>query len=202
MQAFRIRLLLVLVTSAFYSATQAQSTQPSLLLDAADVAALKQRVAGPFAAQWKEYKAEVDDALKKPVELPPRGGNWSHNYVCPEHGARLRQGRKIGDWQWEHTCPVGPHTLKGGDPSKPTTDFDGNGIAGVHMGYAEGLVGLGMAYQVTGDRKYADRAREILLAYADKYATYPFHNNWGRSTAGFIPFTRGETAANALGWTR
>jgi hypothetical protein len=34
---------------------------------------------------------------------------------------------------------------------------------------------LGMAYQLTGDRKYADRAREILLGYADRYLQYPLH---------------------------
>jgi hypothetical protein len=152
---------------------------PRLLLDQADVAALKQRVAGPFAQQWKQFLAAADKALNDPVELPPRGGNWSHNYVCPEHGTRLKRGERIGPWQWIHTCPTGPHTLKG-DPSKATTDFDGNGIASVHGDNADTTVTLGVAYQVTGDEKYARRAREILLAYADKYLTYPLHTNQGK----------------------
>src|SRR5690242_13236243 len=63
---------------------------PRLLRDQKDVEALKAKIAGPFAKQWEAYKAEADAALAKPVELPPRGGNWSHNYVCPEHGARLK----------------------------------------------------------------------------------------------------------------
>src|SRR5436190_744188 len=134
------RLMSVLIVS-FASCIRAADLPPTprLLVDQKDLAALKQKIDGPFSAQWKTLRDDVDQSLKEPVVLPPRGGNWSHNYVCPEHGARLTRGKKIGDWQWEHTCPVGPHTIKG-DPSKATTDFDGNGIMGVHLDYSEQLV--------------------------------------------------------------
>ena len=100
---------------------------PRLLLDRKDIDVLKQKIQGPFANQWKELRDGVDREMEKPIELPPRGGNWSHNYVCPEHRARLKLGKQIGPWQWEHICPIGPHVLRG-DPSKGTTDFDGNAI--------------------------------------------------------------------------
>jgi hypothetical protein len=167
----------------------AQSTAPSLpphprlLLDQKDVDALKSKIAGPFARQWADYRADADRILAAPVELPPRGGNWSHNYVCPEHGARLKQGKKIGAWEWEHTCPVGPHTLRG-NPDKATLDFDGNAIMAAHNNLAEAVVNLGVVYQVTGDDRYAKRAREILLAYADRYQQYPLHDNQGRPGKG------------------
>jgi hypothetical protein len=165
----------------FCSIASAQDfpAHPRLLLDRNDIDQLKLKIAGPFAAQWKEFRAGVDRDLTKAVELPPRGGNWSHNYVCPEHGARLKQGKQIGPWEWEHICPVGPHTLHG-DPSNATTDFDGNGIMGAHLDFADELVGLGVVYQVSGEKKYADKGREILLAYADKYESYPVHDNQGR----------------------
>jgi len=153
---------------------------PRLLLNQADVDALKVKVAGPFARQWDQWRREADGLLASTVELPPRGGNWSHNYVCPEHGARLRRGKKIGPWQWEHICPVGNHVLRG-DPSKGTTDFDGNAISQIHMDYADGTVTLGVAYRVTGDSRYAARAKETLLAYADKYRSYPIHDNQGKA---------------------
>jgi hypothetical protein len=121
----------------------------------------------------------MDKAVEKAVELPPRGGNWFHNYVCPTHGSHLKQGRKIGPWQWEHKCPVGPHTLNG-DPSQATLDFDGCSIGGIHYEYSSLVRDLGIAYQVTGDRRYADHARTILLAYAQRYLTYPQHNNQGQ----------------------
>jgi hypothetical protein len=99
---------------------------PRLLIDQQDLAALRQKIqTPPFAQRWNALKAEADKSLNEPIELPPRGGNWSHNYVCPVHGTRLKQGKQIGPWQWEHICPTGPHTLLG-DPSKATLDFDGN----------------------------------------------------------------------------
>ncbi|HWC59780.1 MAG TPA: heparinase II/III family protein, partial [Verrucomicrobiae bacterium] len=154
---------------------------PRLLLDGNGIAALKKRIAvAPWAAaSWNELKARADRDLKKAVVLPPRGGNWSHNYVCPEHGARLKLGKQIGPWQWEHICPVGDHVLHG-DPTKATLDFDGNAISSIHGDYAREIVDDGLVYQVTGDARYAAHAREILLAYADRYLTYPVHDNQGK----------------------
>ena len=117
--------------------TNALTPHPRLLLSSEGVAALKERIsAAPWAAaSWQDLKARADRELAKPIELPPRGGNWSHNYVCPEHGARLKQGKQIGPWQWEHICPVGNHVLHG-DPSKSTLDFDGNAISSIHSAVA------------------------------------------------------------------
>ena len=161
--------------------TNALPPHPRLLLSGEGIAALKERIASaPWAAgSWKELKARADRNLKKNIDLPPRGGNWSHNYVCPEHGARLKQGKQIGPWQWEHICPVGNHVLRG-NPARATLDFDGNAIANVHADYAREIIDDGLIYQVTSDARYAAHAREILLAYAERYLTYPVHDNEGR----------------------
>jgi hypothetical protein len=176
-------LILTGLLTAASSAAQTNSLppHPRLLLSADGIAELKVRIAtAPWAkASWKELKARVDRDMDRPILLPPRGGNWSHNYVCPEHGARLRQSKQIGPWQWEHICPVGDHVLRG-DPTKATLDFDGNSIAGIHANYAREVIDDGLLYQVTGDPHYAARARAILLAYADRYLTYPVHDNEGR----------------------
>ena len=158
---------------------------PRLLLNSNGLAALKQRVAAePWAkASWAELVRDADKALSAPVALPPRGGNWSHNYVCPTHGARLSQGKQLGKWQWEHICPVGHHALKG-DPAKATLDFDGNAIAGVHFNLAQQAVNNGLAFQVTADARYARKAREILMAYSERYLTYPLHDNQGKQGSG------------------
>lgn len=171
----------ILLTAPSPAQTNTLSQHPRLLLSTEGIAALKARIAAaPWAeASWKDLKARVDRGLAKPIALPPRGGNWSHNYVCPEHGARLKQGKQIGPWQWEHICPVGNHVLRG-DPSKGTLDFDGNTISGIHEDYAQEIVNDGLVYQVTGDAHYAAHARDILLAYAERYLTYPVHDNQGK----------------------
>jgi hypothetical protein len=137
---------------------------PRLLFDAAGIARLKQR----------GFRRNAGQSLAEPVELPPRGSNWFHWYVCPAHGARLTTGKRIGPWQWEHVCPVGKEVLHG-DPANPKTDFDGCALANTHSRYANAVRDLGVLSQVTGEARYAARAREILLAYATRYLDYPLH---------------------------
>lgn len=180
----RLAALIILIAAVAAAALAAEPPQlpphPRLLLNRDGIARFKEKITQePWRAQWVKSLKAMDKAARKKVELPPRGGNWSHNYVCPEHGARLTQGRRIGPWQWEHKCPVGPH-IRLGDKSKATLDHDGNGIAGVHADNAEMLRDLGLAWQVTGERRYADAARALLLAYAEKYLQYPRHDNQGK----------------------
>ena len=175
-------LSLFTVLTQVFSQAVGLPPHPRLLLNSNGIVELRERIASaPWAkTSWGELKSSVDKNLRKPVELPPRGGNWSHNYVCPIHGARLEQGRKLGPWQWEHICPIGHHILKG-DPSKATLDFDGNVIATAHQNFAQQALDDGLIFQVTGDARYAGRAREILLAYAGKYLSYPLHDNQGHT---------------------
>lgn len=172
---------------------------PRLLLNADGVAELKQRIATqPWARQsWDELAKAAEKSLSSPIELPPRGGNWSHNYVCPTHGARLSRGRQLGPWQWEHICPVGPHTLQG-DAAKATLDFDGNTIAEAHARLAQQIVNHGLVFQVTGDARHARQAREILLAYVKRYRSYPLHDNQGKTGHGGRVASQSLTEADWL----
>ena len=157
---------------------------PRLLFNAAGVERLKARIQEPaWAPHWKAFRDAVDSAIRQPVELPPRPANWWHWYVCPVHGARLTTGKQIAPWQWEHICPVDREVLRG-DPSRPDRDFDACVISGVHDRYAREVQRTGIARQVTGEPRYAQRAREILLAYAAKYASYPLHNTRGQALVG------------------
>ncbi len=171
---------------------------PRLLLNQEGLAKLQKRIRDePWARKtWNGLKREIDRSLHEPIALPPRGGNWSHNYVCPEHGSRLERGRRVGEWKWEHHCPTSPHLLLG-DPTLAARDFDGNGIAQEHGSLAAQTVYCGLLYQVTREEKYAERSREILLGYAGRYLSYPLHNNQGRLGTG------GRVASQSLseaGW--
>lgn len=158
---------------------------PRLLLNGDGIAELKERIRRYdwVEAQWEALKKRADGVLNEPVNLPPRGGNWWHYYACPKHGASLRTGRQIGEWQWEHICPVDNERLPS-DPTKPERDYDGVVISGIHQRYANAVRDLGIVYRVTGDRRYADKARAILLAYAERYLSYPLHDIRGRAQIG------------------
>jgi hypothetical protein len=158
---------------------------PRLLLDQKGIEQLKHKIETRDWAKtnWQLFKKRADEAMQKKVELPPRGGNWYHWYACPTHGVRLTRGKQVGPWQWEHVCPVGDHILTG-DPKEPSRDYDGCAINGIHDEWAKAVRDLGLVYQVTGDAAYARKAREILLAYAAAYPTYPLHDNWGHPKVG------------------
>ena len=96
---------------------------PRLLFNRAGIEALQQRVQRPeWAPQWKNFQAAYDAGMTAAIELPPRGSNWYHWYVCPKHGVRLVTGRKLGAWQWEHVCPADNEILRG-DPAKVRDRF-------------------------------------------------------------------------------
>ena len=59
-------------------------------------------------------------------------------------------------------------------------------IAARHARLSRGCGSLGMAYALTGEAKYARRAREILLGYADRYEAYPEHKGVNRSDTGKV----------------
>ena len=157
---------------------------PRLLFNADGIARLGKRIEqAPWSAQWKNFRAGVDSALAQKLDIPPRAANWWHWYVCPKHGARLTTGKQIAPWQWEHVCPVDNEVLRG-DPSSPDRDFDGCVISGNHDRYAREAQRAGIVYQVTREAKYAARTREILLAYAARYLSYPLHTTRGQQQIG------------------
>jgi hypothetical protein len=158
---------------------------PRLLFDRSGIENLKERIDKYdwAKARWNSIEKRAESLLDRPVELPPRGGNWWHWYACPRHGAALRTGKKIGKWQWEHICPVDNEVLHG-DASRPDRDYDGCVISGMHSRLARAMLDLGIAYQITGDKRYAVKAREILMAYADRYLSYPLHTIRGEEKIG------------------
>ncbi|HTL28322.1 MAG TPA: alginate lyase family protein, partial [Tepidisphaeraceae bacterium] len=158
---------------------------PRLLLNAKGVEELKTRIANaPFAkTYWAKLKRDVDAAVDQKIDLPPRGGNWMHWYICPKHAVGLRKGEQIGPWQWTHICPV-DHEQFTSDPKDSSKDYDGCVINDIHDHYADLIRDCGLLYQVTGEKKYADKARAILLAYVEKYPTYPLHNIHGEAKVG------------------
>ncbi len=150
------------------------SGHPCTLWDKEDVAHYKKML-----AENKELKEQFD-GLKKALD------------VRITQPINVPQGIKDAKGNWTHLSDVQP------DPGASGT------YGAVHTQLALDIANLGMMWQLTGDNKYADFAKKILLAYADAYPTYAVGARPGFSHApiilydqilsdaiSFIPLARG-----------
>src|SRR5258708_16616671 len=81
---------------------------PRLLFNSAGIESLKKRVLQPeWSPQWKAFQSGYDATIDEKIELPPRGSNWFHWYVCPRHRVRLTKAKRIDPCQCDHISP--PH---------------------------------------------------------------------------------------------
>ena len=139
---------------------------PRLLFSAADVPVMKERA---VKTEWgKAYadalRARGDEWLSRAIELPPRGGKYWHLYACAKDGATLKKESPI-----RHVCPVCGKVYTG-------QPYDDIVLGWQHDKLADGARDLGLLYQLTDDPRYAAKAHEILMAYAERYLSYPLHD--------------------------
>ena len=167
---------------------------PRLLVNAEQVRAIRDRIDRYAWAKegWESLKKKADAALAQPVDIPPRGGTTPNIFSNPDTGGKLKRGKKIGPWQWEYTDKSTGEKLRG-NPLDKKRDFDGVEIHKAHNRLARHAKELALAYQISGDKKYAEKSREILIAYADKYLTYQLGPDGkyprpkrGRATHGYL----------------
>ena len=174
----RIPLTMGLVLGAcFVRAGELPATlppHPRLLFATSDIPRIKQRIATHNWARvrFDSLKSQADGWLKTDIKLPPRGGQWFHYYSCPKHGARLRT-----EGPTRHVCPIDGEVLTG-------YPYDDVVLMSEHSRLAGAVRTLGVVHQLTGETRYAEKAKEILLAYASKYESYPLHNIKGEERIG------------------
>lgn len=166
MKAMRFALLVLLAAPALAA--------PKLMLDPHDIERIRKtaatepwakQVAGDlihFADEWPAQHVREFGLAK--FEIPKEGAGWSHDYVCPVHGVRLKQtaGKNI--------CPVDGKDYHGWPVDNVVYMQRNDAIA-------EAMRNLGLAYQLTGNKAYVDKARDVFRAYADIYLKLPIHNN-------------------------
>lgn len=169
-----VSLAALVVTAQAGDSTPSLPPHPRLLFTRAEIAGIKQRIAAePWAKnRFASLRAQADQWLQRDITLPPRGGQWFHYYSCPKHGARLRT-----EGPTRHVCPIDGEVFTGYPYDDVVLSTEHNRLAGA-------IRVLGITFQLTGEERYAVKAREILLAYAAKYASYPLHDIRGQPKIG------------------
>ncbi len=121
--------------------------------------------------QAKRVVGRGRSLLRSKLNVPDEPGQWTHHYVCKKCGNRLK-----------HEAKAGKHVCKGCGAEYTGWPYDQVVLTRVHAGNWSGVRDLGLAYALSGEEAFAERARAILLAYADTYTSYPLHNVRGKES--------------------
>lgn len=111
---------------------------------------------------------QMEPIIGTPPQVPETGvASWNLYYFCPEHSVRLVWDRHCPT---QHRCPV-DNRLFSGEPydSAWWREMNGRNALACYQ--------LGLLWRLTGDKRYAEKAAEILSRYADYYPDYQVHGN-------------------------
>jgi hypothetical protein len=153
---------------------------PHILLTTQDFSRLNELARQqPWAA--KQRQAILDEAAAFPasyekrfgltaMELPPEGGQWLHYYACPDTGSAL-----VFHPPDQHVCPDTGQVFKGYPYDQAVYQLRADALEKAALTEA-------LAFRLSGDHADAEKGAAILKAYADKYLSYPMHDNKGNET--------------------
>ncbi len=136
---------------------------PNLYVSKADVPGIldKAKRIEPAGKALESIRSSADKWLAQKIEYPPSTGRHAVSYVCPDCKEVLQTLSPT-----QHQCPKCKKIYSG-------LPYDARSYGGEHMALADGARNLGLSWLFFGKREYAEKARDILLGYADRYASYP-----------------------------
>jgi len=123
----------------------------------------------PWAKRiFNGLKKRADGWLTRPFKPEVICGWWWHHYGCHDCGGRLNM-----KGPHEHVCRSCGKTWD-------TEILFHVYWSRVHGSHAQAAHELALTYQMTGEERYAKRAIEFLLWYADHYADFPPSDKGGK----------------------
>ncbi len=113
------------------------------------------------------FRNTIQEREKYPMDIPVPEGSYIHDYFCPIHGLQF-----VFEWNrpHEHYCSACEKYWTNEDK------YDWAWIAVAHGRNLDYLVANMYLYLISDSTRYAEKAKLMLLAYADKYPGYIEHN--------------------------
>ncbi len=138
---------------------------PALACTPEELARLREAYQGEGSEQQvvAAMVARADRAIRLPLEFPPRGGQHNQWYQCDDCQIALKTIDAT-----HHQCPK-CQKIYSGEP------YDDVIFARTHNRNLQNMETAAWAYAITGQAKYADFAKRVLLGYAERYKHYPYH---------------------------
>jgi hypothetical protein len=173
------------------SALKFPDRHPVVFYSPAEVAQIKQILATgdesiPHVRVYRGVEENANRWVGLDVTIDPKGGAYGNiaGNLCATDGTVLRHKRmpdgvwipfpspgmpevekeqRLPDGAWLHVCPKCSVVYQG-EP------YDSYARGAENMHFARRTQDLGIAYLFTGDERYAQRVRQILLGFAETYA--------------------------------
>jgi len=150
------------------------ASRPSVFLNQEEIVRLRQELK---TVQWKQeiyekdmgiprliggggIKPNADRWLTEEIEIPARSGHY-HNFFCDD-GTMLEVPGDGKVHPEGYTCPACGKVYKG-------EKYDAAIRWLIHNRLAAAAFDLGLSYAIEDDKRYADKAAEILRKYAEAY---------------------------------
>lgn len=147
---------------------------PSLLLTREGAEAARRRVAADAdAGRWlRALRQRLDARMTEPPQIFAHGGQWVMWLNCRKCATRLRSESPT-----RHVCLACGEAHSGWpyDDAYISTVNNANGVE---------VRDCGVAWLLTGERRYAERARDVLAGYARAYGGYEWHQRNGPEKPG------------------
>ena len=143
------------------------ASAPCLLIREEDLPGIQAKIASHRWAQ-RAYQKLIDAAhsrIAKPIEVPDRGGQWPHWYACQSCGTQL-----VTESSTVHRCPS-CDLVNSGEP------WDSVPLTRIHNQLSEDVRTLGVSFALSEEKPFAEKAAEILMAYAEAYPKYPVRDH-------------------------
>ena len=116
----------------------------------------------------RKIESEVQQVFHGKILVPKEGiGNWVLYYFCPVCSTQLRFSREE---EKEYQCPHCKRIYTG-EP------FEGAWWSQIHNQNADQCYKMGILYQLTLEKAYVKKGKELLLEYAKYYPGYEVHGD-------------------------
>jgi len=156
------------LASTFVTAVEpwALPGEPCLTLTPAEILDLQKRWPRDRRTGYEldKLKTRADNRLLRAVDVPAEGGAWTQLYRCPDTQVYLNMINFN-----LHVSPATGKQYSGQPYDQCITTYR-------HRYIGEQAYEMALTYVLTEEDKYGQRAREILVEYAQRYQHYDYHD--------------------------
>ncbi|MHA6484530.1 S-layer homology domain-containing protein [Paenibacillus sp. strain BS8-2] len=145
-------------------------THPYIMTTAENLLDSKEKIESyDWASDYLEaVKRKADDWVEKTIYYPTQPAGQTFWYVCGDVTLTYDY-----DSPNEHLCPTDGEMYTG-------PQLDAGWRFTTHTMNTEAARTLGIVYALTGEEKYAEKAREILVEYSKLYPSFPVQAQYGK----------------------